>query len=72
MCPARGIEVEIPSAISGSSPIVTNSVVPMPIPPRTRAARAMPVEPVDPARPVALGGAGEGDGRGTPHILPQR
>ena len=37
VCPAEGMVTPTPAAISGSRPIVTNSVVPMATPPRIRA-----------------------------------
>jgi hypothetical protein len=37
VCPAVGMSTPTPAAISGSSPIVTNSVVPMATPPRISA-----------------------------------
>ena len=40
--PAVGIETSTPSAICGSTPIVTNSVVPMAKPPVARASTARP------------------------------
>src|ERR1700710_2741277 len=39
-CPARGMETPTPSASSGSSPIETNSVVPIANPPVARASSA--------------------------------
>ena len=39
-CPAAGIETPTPAAISGSRPIVTNSVVPIANPPMASASTA--------------------------------